>query len=64
MLVLTRKVGERLVLADTIVVTVLQIRSGQVRLGIEAPAKVPIIRDELKAKRSAATPRSGLIRAH
>ena len=47
MLVLTRKLGQRLMIGDNIVVTVLSVRGGQVRLGIEAPRSVPIRRDEL-----------------
>jgi len=47
MLVLTRKPGERLILGDNIVVTVLSARNGQVRIGIEAPRSVSIRREEL-----------------
>jgi carbon storage regulator len=45
-LVLTRKVDEALVLGDHIKVTVIQIRGKQVRLGIEAPPGILIIREE------------------
>ncbi|HLN28155.1 MAG TPA: carbon storage regulator [Gemmataceae bacterium] len=48
MLVLTRKLGERLVIADSIVVTVVQVQGNKIRLGIEAPAGVPILREELR----------------
>jgi carbon storage regulator len=48
MLVLTRKVGESIVIADDIVVTVLEIRGGQVRLGVEAPKDVSIHRSEVQ----------------
>jgi len=48
MLVLTRKPGERLVIADSIVVTVVQVQGNKIRLGIEAPSGVPIIREELR----------------
>ena len=47
MLVLKRLVGQQIVIAGTICVTVLKIRSGRVTLGIEAPATVPILRGEL-----------------
>jgi carbon storage regulator len=47
MLVLSRKVGERIVIADTVVVQVLAVRRGQIRLGISAPASVSIRREEL-----------------
>jgi carbon storage regulator len=47
MLVLSRKVGERVVIGDSIVVTVLEVKGRQVRLGFEAPSNVQIWRGEL-----------------
>jgi carbon storage regulator len=47
MLVLTRKLMEKLVIGDNICITVVRIEGGQVRLGIEAPPDVRIIRSEL-----------------
>jgi carbon storage regulator len=47
MLILTRKPGQSVVIAGSIVVTVLDARNGKVRLGIQAPSQVPIIRQEL-----------------
>jgi carbon storage regulator len=47
MLILTRKIGERIHIADNIVVTVVQVHGRTVRLGLEAPANVPILRHEL-----------------
>jgi carbon storage regulator len=47
MLVLTRKVGEELVVDGDIRVTVLSVKRGQVRIGINAPPKVKVIRAEL-----------------
>jgi carbon storage regulator len=47
MLVLSRKENERLVIADNIIVQILRVSGGNVRLGIEAPAEVPIRREEL-----------------
>lgn len=46
MLVLTRRVGETLVIGEDIRITVLEIRGRQVRLGIEAPPGFPIKREE------------------
>lgn len=48
MLVLSRKVGERILIGDEIAVTIVRISGGGVRLGIDAPAEMPVIREELK----------------
>ncbi len=48
MLVLSRKVGEKLVIADNIVVEVVRIRGNRITLGVVAPEEVKIIRGELK----------------
>jgi carbon storage regulator len=50
MLVLTRRIGEEMLIADNICVTVVAVRGNQVRLGISAPASVPVARRELLAK--------------
>ena len=50
MLVLSRKVGERIWIGDDISVTVVRITGGGVRLGIDAPAALPVVREELKTK--------------
>ena len=47
MLVLTRKQGEQIRISDNVVITVVSIKGGHVRLGIEAPKEVPIVRTEL-----------------
>ena len=47
MLVLSRKIGEQLLIGDSIVVTVVRIGPHDVRIGIEAPAEVEIVRSEL-----------------
>lgn len=47
MLVLTRKTGESIVIGEEIVVTVLEVRSDQVRLGIQAPRHVQVHREEV-----------------
>ncbi|HEY4348145.1 MAG TPA: carbon storage regulator CsrA [Gaiellaceae bacterium] len=46
-LVITRKVGERICIADDIVVEVLDIVGSTVRIGIEAPTEIRIFRQEL-----------------
>jgi carbon storage regulator len=47
MLVLSRKLGEKIYIGDNICITVVDIDSGKIRLGIEAPRDVPIYRQEL-----------------
>ena len=47
MLVLTRKVGERILVGDDIVITVLDARGDGVRIGIDAPRGVKIQREEV-----------------
>ena len=48
MLVLSRRENERIRLGDSIVVTVVRLAGDRVRLGIEAPADVLVLRDELE----------------
>lgn len=47
MLVLSRKLGERICIGDNIFITVVDINRGKIRLGIEAPRNVPVYRQEL-----------------
>lgn len=47
MLVLSRKLGEKIYINDNICITVVDIDRGKIRLGIEAPRNVPIFRQEL-----------------
>ncbi len=53
MLVLTRKLMERLYIGDDICITVVRIEGGQVRLGIDAPRDVSVVRSELVPERPA-----------
>jgi carbon storage regulator len=50
MLILTRKIGEGIAIGDQIKVYVVDIRGKQVRLGIEAPSKAPVHREEIYQK--------------
>jgi carbon storage regulator len=47
MLVLTRKVGESAIIAGNITIKVLEVVGHRVRLGIQAPARVTVLREEL-----------------
>lgn len=47
MLILTRRIGERLRIGDGVSVTVLGVKGNQVRLGVDAPKDVPVHREEI-----------------
>lgn len=49
MLVLSRKQNERILVGDSVVVTIVRVSGDRVRIGIEAPADVRVLRDELHA---------------
>jgi carbon storage regulator len=48
MLILTRRVGESLRIADDIVVTILEVKGNQVKIGTDAPKDVPVVREEIR----------------
>lgn len=50
MLVLTRKLGESIRIGDSVVITVLKIKGNAVRIGIDAPKYVTVIRSEVDNK--------------
>jgi carbon storage regulator len=50
MLVLSRKVGEKILIGDNIAVTVVRVAQGIVRIGVEAPSELPIVREEIKGQ--------------
>jgi carbon storage regulator len=56
MLVLSRKLGEKIVIGDNIMVTIVKIDRNQIRIGIEAPHDVPVYREEIAPQRSSKTP--------
>ena len=47
MLVLSRKLGEKIIVSDNIEITVVNIDRGKIRLGIEASREIPVFRKEL-----------------
>ncbi len=47
MLVLSRKIGERILVGENVRITVVRVSNGGVRLGIEAPSGVSVVREEL-----------------
>ncbi len=56
MLVLSRKESEKIRLGDSIVLTIVRVSGDKVRLGIEAPADVLVLRDELQPHAVVAEP--------
>ena len=48
MLVLSRKKDEKIVIGENIVITVVEVRGSIVRIGIEAPKEIKVLRGELK----------------
>ena len=60
MLILTRRVGESLMIGDEVTVTVLGVKGNQVRIGVNAPKDVSVHREEIyeriQAEKDASTP--------
>jgi carbon storage regulator len=54
MLVLSRKVGEKILIGDNISVTIVRVAQGTVRVGVDAPQELPIVREEIKDQQQAA----------
>lgn len=51
MLILTRRVGESIRIADNVTVTVLGVKGNQVRIGVEAPKNVTVDRQEIHERK-------------
>jgi carbon storage regulator len=60
MLVLSRKLNEKIVIDGGIVVTVVKIDRNQIRLGIEAPSDVRVFREEIAGTSGRSTPREAV----
>jgi carbon storage regulator len=56
MLILTRRIGETLVIGGQIFVTVLEVKGNQVRIGIQAPPQVTVDREEVAERKRAGFP--------
>ena len=53
MLVLSRKVGEKILIGDNVTVTIVRVAQGIVRVGVEAPKSMPIVREEISERAAA-----------
>ena len=63
MLVLTRRIGESLMIGSRVTVTVVAVKGGQIRIGVNAPKSIPVHREELyerirRAQRRLGEPRT------
>lgn len=63
MLVLSRKIGEKIYINENICITVVDIDRGKIRLGIDAPRDVPIFRQELLNEPAAAAAKTPVLAA-
>ena len=61
MLVLSRKESQRIRLGDSIVITIVKISGDKVRVGIEAPNNILVLRDELEPREPAAASAPGVV---
>ena len=63
MLVISRKVGEKFFVGEEITITVVRVSNGGVRIGIEAPKELSVMREELVTEEPEAAPANKLTRA-
>ena len=56
MLILTRRIGETVMIGDDIAITVLRVKGNQVRLGVDAPKHVSVQREEIYQRMQGETP--------
>jgi len=61
MLVLSRKSSESIYIGEDVTITVVEIKGNRVKLGIEAPPQVDIVREEIRQRRQQSAPRRAQI---
>lgn len=59
MLVLSRRIGEEIIIGRNVRLTILEVKGHTVRVGIDAPANVPVDRKEVRDRRAELVGRSG-----
>jgi carbon storage regulator len=59
-LILTRRVGERIIIGNDIEVTVMSVNGGQIRLGVTAPRTMRVDREEIHIRRQAENRQKGV----
>jgi carbon storage regulator len=59
MLILSRKVGQSIVIDGRIVVKVVRVDGDQIKLGIQAPPEIPVHREEIQRQKDAGVPPGG-----
>ncbi len=64
MLVLTRKIGEQIVIGDNIKIKIVEIKGRQVRIGIEAPRSVEVNREEIYRQKNGLENESEMLEAN
>ena len=50
MLILTRRIGEKIIIGDDVIISMVGLKGSQVRIGTEAPPEVPVYREEIYLK--------------
>ncbi len=52
-LVLSRRAGEKILIGDNMVITIVELGGGQVKVGVKAPPEVPVDREEVRKRKEA-----------
>ena len=47
MLILTRRIGEKIIIGDDVIISIVGLKGSQIRIGTEAPPEIPVYREEI-----------------
>jgi carbon storage regulator len=50
LLILTRRIGEKIIIGDDVIISIVGIKGAQIRIGTEAPPEIPVYREEIYQK--------------